>query len=67
MADLVLESAREENIDTFYHGKFHPSELIAGAFEAEDYFPHMGNDGRWLYFTAAPLRGRCSQMQPARR
>ena len=56
MADLVLESAREENIDTFYHGKFHPSELIAGAFEAEDYFPHMGNDGRWLYFTAAPLR-----------
>ena len=56
MADLVLNHALEMNIDQFYHGKFHPSKLITGAFEAEDFFPQLGENGRWLYFTAAPLR-----------
>ncbi len=55
MADLILNSALESNIDQFYHGKFHPSQLIAGAFEAEDFFQHLGENGRWLFFTAAPL------------
>lgn len=56
LADLVLDGAIEGDIDRFYHGKFRRSELIEGAYEAEDFFAGFGEGGRWLYFTAAPLR-----------
>ncbi|KAB2919590.1 MAG: diguanylate cyclase [Dechloromonas sp.] len=56
MADLVLDRANEGSIDRFYHGRFRPSALVHGGYEAEDFFPHFGDGGRWLFFTAAPLR-----------
>lgn len=56
MADLILGGAGAEQVDALYHGKFRPSGIIPGTFEAEDFFPLMGEGGRWLYFTAAPLR-----------
>lgn len=55
MADLVLDHANEGVIDRFYHGRFRPSALVPGGYEAEDFFPHFGDGGRWLFFTAAPL------------
>jgi len=51
LVDGVMESAREQ----YYGSKCWPSPLIAGAFEAETFFPGIGESGRWLYFTAAPL------------
>lgn len=56
MADLVLDDASEGVIDRLYHGRFRPSLLVHGGYEAEDFFPHFGEGGRWLFFTAAPLR-----------
>lgn len=56
LADLILDGADENTIARYYAGKFHKSALIEGAFEAEDFFPAFGEHGRWLYFTAAPLR-----------
>lgn len=56
MADLILNGALESDVDLFYHGKFRPSALIRGAYEAEDFFPHFGENGKWLFFTAAILR-----------
>ncbi len=56
MADLIVEGALEAAVDHFYHGKFKRSELIDGAFEAEDFFPTFGKGGRWLFFTAAAIR-----------
>ncbi|MCP5268902.1 MAG: PAS domain S-box protein [Zoogloeaceae bacterium] len=55
MADLIVNGAMEGNYESHYKGKFRRSALIEGAFEAEDFFPHFGETGRWLYFTAAPL------------
>ncbi len=55
LADLIV-SAAHEGLESFYPGKFKPSPLIEGAYEVEDYFPTFGPGGRWLYFTAAPLR-----------
>lgn len=55
MADLIVSSAID-GMEALYHGKFKRSKLIEGAYEAEDFYPHMGDSGRWLYFTAAPLR-----------
>jgi len=55
MADLILDNALEADVDRFYHGKFRPSALIGGAYEAEDFFDNFGASGRWLFFTAAPI------------
>lgn len=56
MADLIVSGALEDGFENLYHGKFRRSALIDGAFEAEDFFPQFGESGRWLYFTAAPVR-----------
>lgn len=55
MADLILDGAGEKDIQYFYQDKFHPSVLIDGACEAEDFFADFGDKGRWLHFTAAPI------------
>ncbi|OMH30791.1 PAS domain-containing sensor histidine kinase [Motiliproteus sp. MSK22-1] len=55
LADLVIDKATQETLDYYYEDKYSPSSLIPGAYEAESFFPHMINGGRWLYFTAAPL------------
>lgn len=62
MADLVLDGAIEKLVDRFYHGRFRRSRLVEGGYEAEDYFPHLGSDGRWLFFTAAPVRNAAGEV-----
>ena len=61
-ADLVVDGVLESGIDLYYHGKFSRSLLIDDAYEAEDFFPNMGEKGRWLYFTAAPLRNALGEV-----
>lgn len=56
MADLIVNGSLEEQFETYYHGSFQRSKTIAGAFEAETFFPQLGSTGIWLFFTAAPLR-----------
>jgi hemerythrin-like metal-binding protein/PAS domain S-box-containing protein len=58
LADLIVNGSIENQLETYYHGIFHRSPTIDGAFEAESFFPNLGQDGRWLFFTAAPLRDR---------
>lgn len=53
MADLIVDGDAEETISLHYEGKYRRSAIIEGAYEAEDYFPHFGEGGKWLYFTAA--------------
>jgi signal transduction histidine kinase len=56
MADLVANGAIEAGFDNLYHGLFKRSTVAVGAYEAEAFFPNFGTGGRWLFFTAAPLR-----------
>jgi PAS domain S-box-containing protein len=56
MADLIVEGASAEEIEVYYRGKFKKSPLIEDAYEAEDFFPHLGDKGIWLHFTASPLK-----------
>ena len=56
MADLVANGAIEAGFDNLYHGLFKRSAVAVGAYEAEAFFPNFGAGGRWLFFTAAPLR-----------
>ena len=55
MADLVLDAAMESRIAKFYSGKYRPSALVKGAYEAEDFFD-FGHESKWLFFTAAPIK-----------
>lgn len=43
-------------------GHVPPLAVHPGAFEAESFFPQFGENGRWLYFTAAPLRDPAGQI-----
>jgi diguanylate cyclase (GGDEF)-like protein/PAS domain S-box-containing protein len=52
MADLLVDGAIDE-IPKWYEGKYIKSGLIDGAYEATDFFPNLGEKGRWLHFTAA--------------
>lgn len=56
MADLIIDLGIEDMVAKHYGPKYRRSEIIDGAFEAEDFFPHFGKTGKWLFFTAAPLR-----------
>lgn len=56
MADIVLEGGRELDVERYYTGRYRRSVFNPEAFEAEDFFPNMGAGGRWLFFTASPLR-----------
>jgi len=55
LADLLVDGL-QETIQNWYSGKYTKSKLIAEAYEATDYFPDMGEGGRWLRFTAAGIR-----------
>jgi PAS domain S-box-containing protein len=55
MVDFILDEASEEMIARYYAGKYRKSSVMPGAYEAEDFFPELGKDGRWAFFTGAPL------------
>ena len=56
MADLIVDGAMKEIIDDLYQNNYRASLIIPDAYEAEGFFKHLGTNGRWLFFTAAPLR-----------
>ncbi len=66
MADMILEetlkSGLSDRLEKHYRGKYRMSAVKPGAIEAEDFFPALGEDGRWLFFTAAPLKNSDGEM-----
>lgn len=54
LADLLLDGL-SVTIPQWYEDKYTRSKLIKRAFEATDFFPKMGKEGTWLFFTAAPV------------
>jgi PAS domain S-box-containing protein len=56
MADVIVDEMKEEEIEKYYGHSWRKSPLIKGAYEAEEFFPHIGEAGKWLFFTAAPIR-----------
>jgi PAS domain S-box-containing protein len=56
MADVIVDEMEEEEIEKYYGHSWRKSALIEGAYEAEEFFSHIGEAGKWLFFTAAPIR-----------
>ncbi|EKD40162.1 MAG: hypothetical protein ACD_75C00157G0004, partial [uncultured bacterium] len=55
LADVVVDRMPEEHIQQLY-SKCKRSSIIDGAYEAEGFFSRLGRKGKWLFFTAAPLK-----------
>ena len=55
MADLMVDQALEA-IPQWYFEKYMKSRLLDEAYEATDFFPELGESGKWLRFTAAVIR-----------
>jgi len=65
LADLIVDGAVEPDIAGHYSGKSRKSRTTEGAYEVEDFFPALGSRGKWLFFTAAPLKDRDGNIQGA--
>jgi two-component system, sensor histidine kinase and response regulator len=58
MADLVVGNSLENDFLGYYPETFKRSAMSPETVEAEGFFPDFGAAGRWLFFTAAPLKNR---------
>jgi PAS domain S-box-containing protein len=55
LADLLLDE-KIDRIPEFYQGKYNMAKYMDEGYEATDFFPILGKEGKWLFFSAAPIR-----------
>ncbi len=63
LSDLIVDGDWAK-LEELYGGKYTPSSLIEGAYEAFGFYPEM-KGGIWLYYTAAPIRGEDGEITGA--
>ncbi|MEX1300349.1 MAG: PAS domain S-box protein [Desulfotignum sp.] len=56
LADMVVDQTSDDIVQKYYGNAWRKCKIINGAYEAEEFFPHMGENGRWIFFTAAPIK-----------
>ncbi len=56
MADVIVGEMSEADVTKYYGSSWRKSGLINEAYEAEEFFPHLGQGGKWIFFTAAPIK-----------
>ncbi|WP_054695702.1 PocR ligand-binding domain-containing protein [Desulfosarcina cetonica] len=56
LADILVKSGGMGQLTRLYGNKFRSARHTANGFEGEDFFPHLGENGKWLFFTAAPFK-----------
>ena len=55
LADLLVEG-NIKNLPEWYSDKYQKSHLVENGFEATEFFPNLGKDGKWLFFTAVAIK-----------
>ena len=65
LADYVVDEPDEQRILIHFEGSARKSPLIDDAYEAEAYRLTQGAGGKWLFFTAAPLKNSSGQVTGA--
>lgn len=55
LSDFLVDGAKNA-IDEWYGSKCCKSSLLYDAYEGTDFFPELSGGGRWLHFTAAPIK-----------
>ncbi len=62
MADLIIDNIFEASAPDYYGSDYQKSATIENAFEAERFFPHLGEEGKWLFFRATPFRNSADEI-----
>lgn len=65
LSTLIVDGRVEAEAAEHYGQGLHPAPLLADSHAYEGFFPQLGPQGRWLYVTAAPLRGIDGQVMGA--
>ena len=55
LADLILDN-KTDQISELYSGELSKSKLLVDAYEVTQFFPDMGEKGKWFRITSAGLR-----------
>ena len=55
MVDLIVNNESDQVVKKYYKGQSRKSDYVEDAFDAIDFFPNLGEEGKWLTFSAAPL------------
>lgn len=55
MADLILDNSSDAGILKHYGSEKRSSEKENRQYAATDFYPDLGEEGKWLYFTAAAI------------
>lgn len=56
LADLVLTFLPEKLIEAQYEKRYRKNPNFEDAYDVSAFFPHMGDDGKWVTFSAAPIK-----------
>ena len=56
LADLIVNEIEIDTVKKTYGARGRPSPLIQGAYETEAFYPNLGENGKWLFCTAAPIK-----------
>ena len=65
LADLILDSVPDVLVGKFYEGKYQTNDMIDSAYDASDFFENIGPEGKWLSFTAMPLKDETGRVAGA--
>jgi Na+/H+ antiporter NhaD/arsenite permease-like protein len=58
MADVILDNKPEEEIAGLYKQGYRKNPHVDDAYDSSSFFPHVGPAGKWVTFTALPLKDR---------
>lgn len=62
LADLIVDGKVEKMAGAYPHRQLRRAPFIPGAWEAEGFFPQLEENGRWIFFSAAPLHDMQGRM-----
>lgn len=65
MADLLVDGAPESTIRHYYRDYYQHFQVASGVYVAEGFFEALGEKGKWLFFTATPLKNEKGEIQGA--
>lgn len=65
LAELIVQGRVQAEGAQHYGEGLQPSPLLPDSYAYEGFFAQLGETGRWLYVTAAPLRGIDGQVMGA--
>ncbi len=65
LAEMVLEDLPKHDVKSYYNDHCQRDPQIDKGYDAVDYFPSLGQKGRWLSFAAAPLTDKDGNIKGA--